>query len=112
MGGASARMTTEDQTTPAARSAELLRRGPTPFQAPNRRRLRLALRSGVLRLIRPYTFYQRELDAQVVAALQHQEAELERIGMRHADRIEWLEKLVRELIFTSESLRRAATDTA
>jgi SAM-dependent methyltransferase len=68
-----------------------------------------------LRLIRPYTFYQRELDAEVVAALQRQEsllegqeAELERVRMQHADQIEWLEKLVRELIFTAESLRRSA----
>jgi SAM-dependent methyltransferase len=72
-----------------------------------------------LRLIRPYTFYQRELDAEVVAALQRQEAtlerlqaELERVRMRHADQIEWLEKLVRELIFTAESLRRGTADVA
>jgi SAM-dependent methyltransferase len=72
-----------------------------------------------LRLIRPYTFYQRELDAEVVAALQRQEAalerqqaELEQVRMRHTDRIEWLEKLVRELIFTAESLRRGTADTA
>jgi SAM-dependent methyltransferase len=72
-----------------------------------------------LRLIRPYTYYQRELDAEVVAALQRQEAllesqeaELERVRLRHTDQIEWLEKLVRELIFTAESLRRTAADTA
>jgi SAM-dependent methyltransferase len=115
---ASATMSTEDQDTPTARSAELFRRGPAPVQRSNKRRLRLALRSGVLRLIRPYTFYQRELDAEIVAALQDQEAqlqsqgaELERITMRHADQIEWLEKLVRELIFTAESLRRAAAQS-
>jgi SAM-dependent methyltransferase len=112
-------MTSEDQTTPTARSAELLRRGPAPVPASKRRRLRLALRSGVLRLIRPYTFYQRELDAEVVTALQRQEAQLERqeaelarVRMTHADQIEWLEKLVRELIFTAESLRRGTADTA
>jgi SAM-dependent methyltransferase len=112
-------MTSEEQTTPTARSAELLQRGPAPFETSRRRRLRLAVRSGVLRLIRPYTFYQRELDAEVVAALRRQEAaldrheaELERVRTRHADQIEWLEKLVRELIFTSESLRRTAVETA
>jgi SAM-dependent methyltransferase len=68
-----------------------------------------------LRVIRPYTFYQRELDAEVVAALQRQEtlletqeAELRRVRVRHSDQIEWLEKLVRELIFTAESLRRTS----
>jgi SAM-dependent methyltransferase len=112
-------MSTEEQSTPTARSAELLRRGPAPVQASKRRRLRLALRRTVLRLIRPYTFYQRELDAEVVAALQRQEAllesheaELERVTAGHADQIEWLEKLVRELIFTAESLRRGTADAA
>jgi SAM-dependent methyltransferase len=72
-----------------------------------------------LRLIRPYTFYQRELDAQVVAALERQEtllesqgAELEDVRMRHAEQIEWLEKLVRELIFTAESLRGSGARSA
>jgi SAM-dependent methyltransferase len=72
-----------------------------------------------LRLIRPYTSYQRELDTEVVAALgrqeaalERQEAELKRVRTRHTDQIEWLEKLVRELIFTAESLRRTAVDTA
>jgi SAM-dependent methyltransferase len=46
------------------------------------------------------------------AALERQEAELEQVGMRHAEQIDWLEKLVRELVFTAESLRRAAADTA
>jgi SAM-dependent methyltransferase len=126
MAFASAPMTSESQITPVARSAELLQRGPAPVDAAKRRRLRLALRSGVLRLMRPYTYYQRELDAEVVAALQRQEAvlerqqaaverqeaELERVRMRHAEQIERLEQLVRELIHTAESLRRAASDAA
>jgi SAM-dependent methyltransferase len=103
-------MTAKDQITPAARSAELLQRGPAPVPAPKGRRLRSALRSGLLRAMRPYTYYQRDLDAEVVAALQRQEAELEHVRMRHSEQIERLEELARELILTAESLRRGTSD--
>jgi SAM-dependent methyltransferase len=103
-------MTAEDQTTPAARSAELFQRGPASVPASKGRRLRSVLRTGLLRVIRPYTYYQRELDAAVIAALQRQEGELEHIRVRHSEQIERLEQLIRELILTAESLRRGTSD--
>jgi SAM-dependent methyltransferase len=98
----SATMTAEDQLTPMARLAELLQRGDAPSDAPRRRALRAAARRGVLRLMRPYTHYQRELDAEVVASLKRHGFAL----TRQSERIERLEQLVRELILTAESLRR------
>ena len=69
--------------------------------------------------MRPYTHYQHELDAEVLAEqqrheaeLQRQKAELEHFGMRHSEQIERLEHLARELILTAESLRRATADAA
>lgn len=98
-------MTAEDQTTPTARAAETLRRGagvaPTPGQGP-----RAFLRRVLLRALRPYTHHQHELDTQLVAALRHQQAGLE----RHTEQIERLEELARELILTAESLRRDISD--
>lgn len=105
-------MTAEDQMTPIARSAELLQRGPEYAAAPPRRRFRRVVRSGLLRAIRPYTHYQRELDAEVVGAIQRQQAELEHVRLRHSEQIERLEQFVRELVLTAESLRRATADTA
>ncbi len=100
-------MTAEDQTTPTARAAETLRRGagaaPMPGRGP-----RAFLRRIMLRALRPYTHHQHELDTQLVAALRHQQAGLE----RHTEQIERLEELVRELILTAESLRRASADAA
>jgi SAM-dependent methyltransferase len=62
----------------------------------------------MLRALRPYTHHQHELDTQLVAALRHQQAGLE----RHTEQIERLEELARELILTAESLRRASADAA
>jgi SAM-dependent methyltransferase len=100
-------MTAEDQTTPTARAAETLRRGPGVAPAPGRGP-RALLRRALLRLLRPYTHHQHELDTQLVAALRSQQAGLE----RHTEQIERLEELARELILTSESLRRASADAA
>jgi SAM-dependent methyltransferase len=61
-----------------------------------------------LRALRPYTHHQHELDTQLVAALRSHQAGLE----RHAEQIERLEELARELILTAESLRRASADAA
>ena len=100
-------MTAEDQTTPTARAAETLRRGagaaPMPGRGP-----RAFLRRLLLRVLRPYTHHQHELDTQVVAALRHQQSAIE----RHTEQIERLEELARELILTAESLRRASADAA
>jgi 2-polyprenyl-3-methyl-5-hydroxy-6-metoxy-1,4-benzoquinol methylase len=105
-------MTAEDHTTPLARAVELLQRGPESAAAPPRRRLRRSVRSGLLRAIRPYSHYQRDLDAEVVGALERQRAELDHVRLRHSEQIERLEQFVRELILTAESLRRATSDAA
>jgi SAM-dependent methyltransferase len=102
-------MTADDQTTPAGRAAELLRQGPAAAQG---RGLRGTVRRGLLRAMRPFTHHQRELDAEIVVALERQQAELERVRERHSEQIERLEELARELILTAESLRRASADTA
>lgn len=100
-------MTAEDQTTPTARAAETLRRGPGAPSASGRGP-RAFLRRALLRALRPYTHHQRELDTQLVAALRSQQGALE----RHTEQIERLEELARELILTAESLRRAGADAA
>ncbi len=100
-------MTAEDQTTPTARAAETLRRRPSAATAPGRRP-RAFLRRMLLRALRPYSHHQHELDTQLVAALRHQQAGME----RHTEQIERLEELARELILTAESLRRASADAA
>lgn len=105
-------MTADDQTTPAGRAAELLRRGPSAPPAPHGRGVRGAVRRCLLRAMRPFTHHQRELDAEIVAALGRQQAELEYVRERHSEQIERLEQLARELIRTAESLRRANADTA
>ncbi len=100
-------MTAEDQTTPTARAAETLRRAPGVAPVPGRGP-RVFLRRLLLRVLRPYTHHQHELDTQLVAALRHQQSAIE----RHTEQIERLEELARELILTAESLRRASTDAA
>ena len=100
-------MTAEDQNTPTARAAETLRRGPGAAPAPGRTPRGL-MRRLLLRALRPYTHHQHELDATIVAALRHQQAGLD----RHAEQIERLEELARELILTAESLRRTSADAA
>jgi SAM-dependent methyltransferase len=101
-------MSTEDDTTGAARAAALLRR--SPEGAGDGGRGRTLLRRAALRAMRPFTFHQREFDEAVVDALARQEQEL-RGGRRRLDeRVERLEEIARELIATAESLRREARD--
>jgi SAM-dependent methyltransferase len=100
-------MTAEDQTTPTARAAETLRRGPGAASTPGRGP-RALLRRVLLRALRPYAHHQHELDTQLVAVQRSQQAALE----RHTEQIERLEELARELILTAESLRRASADAA
>jgi SAM-dependent methyltransferase len=106
----------EDQSTPTALAAELLQSSPD-FTTPPSHGLRGLVRKGLLRAMRPYTHHHRELDSEIVLALEHQETELERreteledVRERQDDRIEQLEEIVRELILTAESLRRATAD--
>lgn len=104
-----AAMTVEDQTTPLARAAELVQRGPAPVPGLRARSLRGLLRSVVLRLIHPFTHHQRAVDGELVGALRQQEAELKHLAERHSEQIERLEDLARELILTAEQLRKDAT---
>ena len=108
---APAPMNAEDEIKPTARAEELLGRG--MGTAPGRGRpLRSALRRVLLRAMRPYTHHQRVLDVELLAALKHQEALLDRVRKRDGERIERLEDIARELIHTAECLRRAASDAA
>jgi hypothetical protein len=50
----------------------------------------------------------RTQQAQVAAVVERLEADLEHVRKRHTEQIERLEELVRELVLTAESLRRAA----
>ncbi len=105
-------MTAEDQTTPLARAAEFVQRGPAPVPGLSARSPRGLLRRVVLRLMHPFTHHQREVDGEIVGALRQQEAELEHLAERHSEQIERLEDLARELILTAEQLRKdAVTET-
>lgn len=105
-------MTADSQITPTDRAAELLGRGPGVQSGRHGRGLRGAVRKTLLRAMGPFTHYQRELDAEIMAALGRQQAELEHLSERHTEQIERLEEIARELIRTAESLRRASDDAA
>jgi SAM-dependent methyltransferase len=100
-------MASHQPTTPLARAADLLRDGPAP--APRRtraERLRRRLRALLLRGVRPYSHYQRELDTAVLASLEQHEQGLKSLRERHTEQIERLEDLTYELIVTADALRR------
>jgi SAM-dependent methyltransferase len=104
-------MSAEDQITPAVRAARLLERG--PVEVPERswpERLRARLRTGLLLLARPQARYQREIDDAIVAGLHRAETELALLRERYTEQTEYLEDLLRELVLTAESLRRAVLD--
>jgi SAM-dependent methyltransferase len=104
-------MSADDQITPAVRAARLLDRGPVPV--PTRslsERIRALLRRGLLLLARPQARYQREIDDAIVAGLQRAETEFLLLRERYTEQTEYLEDLVRELVLTSESLRRVVSD--
>jgi hypothetical protein len=93
-------MTAEDQTRPAiaiAHPPQRLRRG-----------TRVLARRVLWRVARPYA-RRRTREAEMAGALGRLEADFEHLRERHTEQIERLEELVRELILTAESLRRAAT---
>ncbi len=66
-------------------------------------------RRALARLARPYA-RQRAREAALQGAVARLEAELERIGERHTEQIERLESFVRELVLSTESLRRGVSD--
>ncbi|HEY4426824.1 MAG TPA: hypothetical protein VGN08_01310 [Solirubrobacteraceae bacterium] len=85
-------MTVETKTRPASAAAA---QGP-----------RQTARRVLRRLARPF-LRRRGREAELAAALGRLQGELEHVRDRHGEQIERLEELVRELIATSESLRRA-----
>ncbi len=100
-------MSADDHMTPAVRAARLLDRGPVsvPIGSPSQR-MRARLRAWMLLLARPQARYQHEVDEAIVSAVKQAETMLARQG----EQTEYLEDLVRELIATAESLRRAMAD--
>jgi hypothetical protein len=93
-------MTLDDQTTPAPRIGRL------PQNA--RHRLRETARRMFWRLAQPYA-RRRAREAAMAASLGRLEADFGHVRERHDEQIERLEELVRELIITAESLRRASS---
>jgi hypothetical protein len=91
-------MTVDDQTRPASLIAKALR---GPRSAPGEFARRLL--SGV---VPPYA-RRRRREAAVAASLARLEADFKHVRERHDEQIERLEELVRELVLTAESLRRA-----
>jgi alanyl-tRNA synthetase len=65
--------------------------------------LRAIGRISLRRVLRPYLRRQ----AATTTTLARLEADLEHVRERHTEQIERLEELVRELVLTAESLRRA-----
>jgi hypothetical protein len=90
-------MTADDQTRPATPVAE--RR--------MRRRLRGFVRRVLPRVAAPYA-RRRARRAGMAGALGRLEADFEHVRRRHTEQIERLEDIVRELVLTAESLRRAS----
>jgi hypothetical protein len=80
-----------------------------PGHAPSPRRpharLSSAIRRVLLRTVPPYARYSAR-QAATAAALERMEGDFEHIRKRHAEQIERLEELARELVLTTESLRR------
>jgi hypothetical protein len=93
-------MTADDQTSPATPVAQPLR--------PWRRRLPVFVRRGLLRVAGPYA-RRRARQAEMATALGRLVADFEHVRRRHTEQIERLEDIVRELVLTAESLRRAST---
>jgi hypothetical protein len=93
-----ASMLAQTQPTPAPPVAHMLQRF--------RRGLRPTVRQALWRVARPYARC-RTRDVQMAAAVERLQADVEHIRKRHTEQIERLEELVRELVLTAESLRRA-----
>jgi SAM-dependent methyltransferase len=92
-------MSTRDYSASLARLRELLDRGPFPASGDTlKARIRRGIRSAVLRALRPYTYYQQEVDSILVSCLGAYEHDTHRIEM--------LEAMAEDLIAAVESLRR------
>jgi hypothetical protein len=91
-------MTADDQIRPAAPAAHLLQR--------LRGRPRRIARALAFRLM-PSLRRRRAWEAEITAAVGRLDAEVRHLRERHGEQIERLEELVRELVRTAESLRRA-----
>jgi hypothetical protein len=91
-------MAADDQTRPATSVAK-------PSHS-SRGRLRQVARRVLRRVARPYA-RSRAREAEMAAALGRLEADFDHLRERHSEQIERLEELVRELVLTAESLRRA-----
>jgi hypothetical protein len=85
-------------------------RHPTPIlpSLQPSRRLRQIARRAIWLVARPYAS-RRARDTQTAARVGRLEAELEHLRERHTEQIDRLEELVRELVLTAESLRRATS---
>lgn len=70
-------------------------------------RLRALARRALQRVAPPYARY-RARQAGLLATVARLEADFEHVRERHTEQLERLEDLVRELVATAESLRRAA----
>jgi hypothetical protein len=93
-------MTLDDQNRPESRMGRLPQ-GPS-------RRLRETARRVLWRVARPYA-RRRDREAHLAATLGRLQADFDHVRERHEEQIERLEELVRELILTAESLRRASS---
>jgi hypothetical protein len=91
-------MTADDQTGPAEASLQLFQR--------SRRRLRKVARRLLWTVARPYA-RRRAREAEMAGILGRLQADFDHARERHDEQIERLEDLVRELILTTESLRRS-----
>jgi hypothetical protein len=93
-------MTADHQTRHATPTGEMLQL--------SRRRLREIARRGLWLVARPYA-RRRAREAELAATVRRLEADLEHVRERHTEQIDRLEDLVRELVLTAESLRRATS---
>jgi SAM-dependent methyltransferase len=92
-------MIDRDYSASVARLRMLLERGPFPPRSGGLpARIRARVRGMVLRLLRPYTYYQREVDSLILSCLGAYEHD--------SHRVEMLEALTEDLIAALESLRR------
>ena len=104
-------MSDEEST---ARLAELLSRGPAAPPTSRTRRLRQIARSGVLRVLRPYTAYQHELDDAILGGLRQLAKTIEAIregDKRRNERHDDLWTRTRELEGRSRKLEERSLPT-
>lgn len=91
-------MTADDKIRAATPTAQPLHR--------SRSRLRRLVRRGLLWVATPYA-RRRARAIGMAATIERLQADFEHVRERHTEQIERLEDLVRELVLTVESLRRA-----